>query len=324
MRESEKNSTEANGRVCLLGDHNDWAGNCSLAAGIEQGIKFNYQPREDKKVVLEAKNIFHGSKTREEFDMGDYSFKGSMRYVEAVAKALEDSGHELKGLDLRLKSNLPMRRGLSSSAALSVGAAKVFNKAFSLGLDRDEIIDTAYRAEHDVLGIECGKMDQTASAYGGVVYIEFSPFSVKSVESKPLHLVIGQVEGERDTKNILNTLNEYYRDRKPELVKAFEKITEITKEGREALLDNDNQRFGKLMDQNQECYGTLKNFCEELDSERLYECLDISRKKGALGAKWTGAGGNGSFVALAKNGKSQESIAEALKEEGAEPIKTVV
>ncbi len=317
---------KAKGRVCLLGDHNDWAGNCSLAAAIDKGINFVYRKRKDDLISVKSKHLVHGFNVEKIFPL-DSLPEGDLKYIGAVVKTLRDRGYEIGGLDLSLISDLPIKKGLSSSAALSVGTVVSFNEAYGLGLDRETIVDIAYVAEHDVLGIGCGRMDQTASAYEGVVYIEFSPFSVEKIPlKKPLYLVIGDTGGDRDTKKILNTLNYYYKKKDPKILETFRQITKITKSGRNALIAEDHEALGRLMNENQKCYDEgLKPFCpEELDSEALYEGLEAAREAGALGAKWTGAGGNGSFIALADGKERQKRIKEYLEDIRANPIEAII
>jgi len=321
----------ANGRVCLLGDHNDWAGNCSLAAAIDRGIIFNYNKRDDDLFVVQSEHKVHKFEIEKIFSLdnlySDDKFEGELKYVEAVVKVLKDRGYKIGPLDIDIVSDLPIKKGLSSSAALSVGAAKVFNEAFGLGMDNETIVDVAYEAENDMLGIGCGKMDQTASAYGGVVYIEFNPFRVEKIPLKErLYLVIGDLQSERDTKKILNTLNyHYFKKKDPKILKTFEKITDITKAGRNALLAGDVEGLGQLMNENQDCYDNgLKQFCpEELDSPKLYKCIDAARASGAFGAKWTGAGGNGSMIALTSK-DTQDTVAQAIRKVGGKTIKTII
>ena len=317
-------SFDSPGRICLLGDHNDWVGNCSLAFATDLTIKFSIKKREDNKIkVLSKTNHAYFSKS---YDLGEVS-RDELKYVTAVAKVLLNNGYNIGGLTLSLESNLPMKKGLSSSAALCVGTARAYNEVYSLNLNKKELAEIAYQAEHDVLSIGCGKMDQICSAYGGIIYIEFSPINIERIfTTSPLFFVVAETGGNRNTKNILNTLNNYYFNKKdPKLIYAFKEITRITKEGKTAILNGDASYLGSLMNQNQKIYDEyLKSFCKELDSERLSFLIKKALDFGALGAKWTGDGGNGALIVLSKDKKNQKEIYDVMTKLNANPIEITI
>ena len=65
-----------------------------------------------------------------------------------------------------LQGNIPQGGGLSSSAALEVGAALLINELNGLGIDRVELVKLSQRAENEFVGVNCGIMDQFASMMG--------------------------------------------------------------------------------------------------------------------------------------------------------------
>jgi galactokinase len=87
-------------------------------------------------------------------------------YVQGVAFALRERGHELRGLDLAIASDVPPESGLSSSAALGVALVTAFDQAMGLGLDALARARLAHRAETGFVGVACGIMDPVASALG--------------------------------------------------------------------------------------------------------------------------------------------------------------
>jgi galactokinase len=72
----------------------------------------------------------------------------------------------LPALELRVASDIPIGCGISSSAALCVATVRSLNGLMQLGLEDAQIALLAHRAEHDYVGVPCGKMDQFASAVG--------------------------------------------------------------------------------------------------------------------------------------------------------------
>ena len=70
-----------------------------------------------------------------------------------------------EGAQLAVVSDLPAGAGLSSSAALALAAAAALTALTGRRLDGDAAADAAYRAEHDYVGVRCGRMDQTVVAH---------------------------------------------------------------------------------------------------------------------------------------------------------------
>jgi len=73
---------------------------------------------------------------------------------------------ELPGLTISVTSNVPIGCGISSSAALCVAVARAVKAMTGAAWNDVEIALIAYEAEHDYVGVPCGKMDQFASSVG--------------------------------------------------------------------------------------------------------------------------------------------------------------
>ena len=312
------------GRICLLGDHCDWARRQVIASSIDRKIVATAELREDSQVNVTALNRVHDETDAATFTLQtapDIPIRSSsLRYVNAVVAALLERFKLSSGADITIESNVPMRKGLSSSAAICVATSKALSELWGLNLTPDDVVRVSYRAERGILGIACGMMDQTASVFDHPLHIDFSnDFAYEPIRLKgELPIAIADVGGERNTKLILNTLNKYYFDEEdPLIVKTLgEDIPGIVKLAREEMENRCRlDVLGNLMNQNQECYNRgLRPFCEsELGSPLLYRALDAARDGGALGAKWTGAGGSGSIIALSEDLQSREALVEELE-----------
>ena len=135
-----------------------------------------------------------GREYRDEFELDGLECRGGGwfgDYVRSIFKAFTESGCEAKGMDIALWSEVPIGAGLSSSASLEVSIAKLVSELCGLGLDRKTLAEIAFKAEHDIMGIPCGRLDQYASAFGGVIKIETRPpFDVEELPAKNLVFVI--------------------------------------------------------------------------------------------------------------------------------------
>ena len=78
------------------------------------------------------------------------------------------------GFDAVLSSRVPKGSGLSSSAAYEVLVATILNHLFNQGgIDPALLARIGQFAENVYFGKPCGLMDQTTSALGGLVTIDF-------------------------------------------------------------------------------------------------------------------------------------------------------
>ena len=81
--------------------------------------------------------------------------------VQAMAKKTA-----LPSLEIKIKSDIPIGSGISSSAALCVAVVRALKGLTGTELTDEEIALMAQSAEHDFVGVPCGKMDQFVSSIG--------------------------------------------------------------------------------------------------------------------------------------------------------------
>ncbi len=152
------------GRINLIGEHTDYNNGFVLPASVDKAVYFVISPREDDQVVLHATDL--GETYR--FPLSDLS-KPKQEwafYQLSVIEQLQKNGHSIKGFQAAFGGDIPVGAGLSSSAALECCLAFGLNEMNGLGLDRYSIVKLAQKAENEYVGVQCGIMDQFASAFG--------------------------------------------------------------------------------------------------------------------------------------------------------------
>lgn len=291
------------GRVCLLGEHNDWAGGAAVVVPMDRAVTVHASPAD----TLSATAVLEG----ETLAWSEGDAPGPLRFVPAVAaEVAERFGIEAKGR-LHIGGDLPAGRGFSSSAALSVALVRTFALLAGRTLSRDEEIEAAYAAERERIGVACGRLDPAACAWGLPLHLRFLGDELRA-EPLParLALAVGSFRAPRDTATILATLGRYFRGevplRDPEAVRrvgavrgALEGFGAQAAHGRIALLDGDLPALGGAMDACQEIYEEeLMAALPVLHAPGLVRAVRALRAAGALGAKFSGAGGDGSVVGL--------------------------
>lgn len=155
----------APGRVNLIGEHTDYNSGFVLPAAIDRYIWFAGRKRADRIVrahALDFDDVMEFSLNAVERD-AQHPWSNFLR---GVSKYLEEAGHRLQGADLVFGGDVPREAGLSSSAAVEVGAVALWEKLLDLRLVPVDAVKLARRAENEFVGVPSGIMDQFISALG--------------------------------------------------------------------------------------------------------------------------------------------------------------
>ena len=130
----------------------------------------------------------------------------SSPHAKSVATLARDAGVLLDNH----RTTLPVKKGLSSSAAVCVLVARAFSRAFDLDLTVREEMSAAYAGERTTPS-RCGRMDQ-ACAFGPGRPVLLT-FDGDTLDVEPLdrvaadvHIVVADLEASKDTVVILRDL----------------------------------------------------------------------------------------------------------------------
>lgn len=157
--------SRAPGRVDLMGSHTDYNLGYVLTLPIGYDTWIAARPRQDLMVRLHSLNL----ESETGFSLGHIVPDPQERwsnYVRGVARVLQGEGYQLRGFDGVVHSTVPMRSGLSSSAALECATATVFESLGGWELDPVRKALLCQRAENEFVGVNCGILDQYTSCLG--------------------------------------------------------------------------------------------------------------------------------------------------------------
>ncbi len=181
----------APGRIEILGGHTDYNGCPVIAMAIDRDMLGAVSPRKD--TIISIQNVKPQFPTREfalEKQISPYPTGDWGNYVKAAIQGIIDDQlsqnrviENLVGFNLTISGNIPEAAGLSSSSALVVLAAIVFQFINSLQYDKLALAQLLAKAEKYV-GTQGGGMDQTISLMGEyhhALKIEFNPYSTRLV-----------------------------------------------------------------------------------------------------------------------------------------------
>lgn len=155
----------APGRVNLLGEHVDYNDGIVLPAAIDRYVHLQAVETGHTRVELTALDL--GEKIT--FDLENLqpqALPDWARYPAGVAWAALQRGLPVSGIRAVYTSSVPIGAGLSSSAAVEVAFGALWNELNRWGLSRLELAQLCQQAENRFVGVNCGLMDQFASACG--------------------------------------------------------------------------------------------------------------------------------------------------------------
>lgn len=335
---TDKVSLFVPGRLCLFGEHSDWAGlqriinakivpGASIVTGIEQGIYADVE-KSDKFIVRNESTELKDTWVDFESAMQAGELKktaaaaGYFSYVAGVASYVGENYH-VGGLKITITAmTLPIKSGLSSSAAICVLVARAFNLIYHLNLNTMGEMVIAFKGEQRTSS-RCGRLDQ-ACAFGVTpVLMTFDGEDIdvdRLVVKRPLYWVFAHLKGEKDTIKILSDLNKCYpfadNDMERNVHSALGKENrEIIARAIEYMKFGDREALGKLMTEAQELFDRkVAPACyEELAAPKLHGILnDDTVKSLTYGGKGVGSQGDGSVQFLAKDADCQAKLAGYL------------
>lgn len=226
---------------------------------------------------------------------------------------------EVYGYSIAIDSPLPVSVGLGTSAAVSVGTVTLClalnNQITDLENSKYDIAKLAWSVEKIVQG-SASPMDTYTIALGGLRYIEPSAPMAHLIDiDYELPIVVGFTSRTHTTAELVRKVKEL-RERNEGLFKEILKIIgKIVEEAKKALINQDLEGLGMLMNMN---HGILQSLgIVSIEHNIIAHML---KNVGALGVKTSGAGGGGAFVALAKSKESQERLATVAESLGAKII----
>lgn len=326
----------APGRVNLLGEHTDYNGGPVLPFAIDRRTVAAAALADRWEVVSTVETTIHHLDP-ELLESGAWT-----AYIVGVIRVLRRRGLTLPGARIAIASSVPVGAGLSSSAALTVSTVRALLALAGRRVPARDVAEIAYEAEHDEVGVRCGRMDQTASALakaghallfetatGDVTHVPL-PGKVWVLETGVEHRLTGGHLNERrqeceaalrlvrEQGLRVEHLGEISLEQLPALLRAIPApwaprlkhiVTEVTRtrQAARALAARDLPALGRMLVAGHQSLRTdYQSSCPEADT-----LVSALVKLGAHGARLTGAGWGGAVIAILPEEREARIIAEA-------------
>ena len=177
------------GRVNLIGEHTDYNGGYVFPCALSFGTYLLIGKNEDK--VLRFKSLNMPEVTELKLDQLTTPLPNNhwVNYpLGCIAQFIKKGINIEQGYDILIWGNVPAGAGLSSSAALEVVTAYAFNELLGTGFDRTQLALIGQASEHEFAGVNCGIMDQFASAQGKADHAIFLNCDTLEFELVPVKL----------------------------------------------------------------------------------------------------------------------------------------
>ena len=340
----------APGRVNLIGEHTDYNGGHVFPCALSMGTYACVKKRQDGLFRFYSLNVESaGVITADEDSFQPLEDKQWASYLKGVIWAFRKRGYVFsEGLDLVLYGTIPNGSGLSSSASLEVLMGTILKEFYGLSVSFPEIALIGQYSENNYNGMNCGIMDQFASAMGkkdhaiflDTAKLEFSyaplvlsDYALIITNTNKKHKLIGSAYNDRrrESEEALKILQKFVEIKTlgdlsdEEFFRLEEEIKDpiIRKRAKHAVLENNRTIAAKkaLEEGNYIEFGRLMNLshisllddyevsCEELD----LLCETAWSLPYVLGSRMTGGGFGGCTVSLVKRDKIREFEEELQK-----------
>lgn len=340
----------APGRVNLLGEHVDYNDGFVLPAAIDRATYIAFSPADSELTTLWAADfdkraVFSPRTLPAQTEPGGSPLPDWARYPAGMMWALVGAGLETPAVDAVFASDVPRGSGLSSSASVEMAFGVAWQQLGGWELAPMELAKLGQRAENQYVGVNCGIMDQFASACG--VENRLLLLDCRSLEWETLTLPEGVSIVVADTTVRRKLTSGEYNNRRAACEQAVQLLqaglpgicslrdvspadfnrlagtlpVEVEKRARHVVEEiertrqaipllqaGDMARFGELMNA---CHASLRDLyevsCLELDvMSEVAQSLT-----GCYGARLTGAGFGGCTVNLVAQ-EQAEAFAQAL------------
>ena len=341
----------APGRVNLIGEHTDYNGGHVLPCALTIGTYVVAKKRSDKKLRFYSMNYPNVGVT--EGALGDLKYRrsnGWTNYPIGILWTYLKKGYRIpNGFDMLLYGDIPSGAGLGTSASIGVALGLMIREMFEFeDIDNTDIALFGQYAENEFHGINCGIMDQFASAMGKknmAIFLDTSDlrYEMASMNMDDYALVITnshKARGAFDAK---------YNERRHECERAlaqlqsiaaiqslgeltpecYEQIKEMivepvlekraahavyenqrTMDAIEALKAGDAEKCGRLMI---ESHRSLRDNYEVTGKELDVLVEEALKVPGVMGSRMTGGGFGGCTVSLMKREAVETFIIEVGK-----------
>ncbi len=267
---------------------------------------------------LQDKNIRYTYKSQKELPIN-----GEIDLLKAIYnRIIKDFELDALSFDIHTFVDAPAGSGLGTSSTLVVTIIGAFSEWLGLPLGEYDIANLAYSIEREDLKLAGGKQDQYAATFGGFNFMEFfaegkvivNPLRVREETLNELsrNIVLYYTETSRNSSDIIQLQQKNVTQKNVQSIEAMHKLKEQAIMMKEALLKNDLDEIGNILNIGWEY---KKQMAKGITTQLFEDVYASALKAGAIGGKISGAGGGG-YIFFYCPQNTRYNVIEALNKFG--------
>ncbi len=346
-REPEK-VVAAPGRANIIGEHTDYNDGHVLPIAIDRYTVAAGANRPDRIFKFYTANF----NEKFEFNMDDLPQKRPqwVSYMMGVAAEIENDGFKMSGKEIAVYGNVPIGSGLSSSAALEIATATLFERLEGWNMEDARMVNICRRADHNFVGVNSGPMDQFASracrkGHAGLLDCRSLEMTQHKLPDNILFLSIYSgiprslaTSEYNERQESCQKAVEILKKTNPGVTALRDATTKMVEAAKHELGDRVYRRAKHVVTEEQRVFDILEAFTKNnltrigkllleghkslsVDYEVSLPILDemiewFYKRTGVIGARLTGAGFGGSLICLVETEKTDiEELTASFIEE---------
>lgn len=296
-----KITVSAPGKLMLFGEHAVVYGRPCIVTAVGQRMKATVELLEEPIFVLNAPDVDIKNYQKPMSELGTGDIPKGAKFVEIAIKNFAIT----QGVKVTTKSEFSSQFGFGSSSASTVCVIKALSELTGKRLPNKQIFNLAYKTVLDIQGKGSG-FDVAAAVYGGTLYFVTPGKVIKPLKLRSLPLIVGYSGIKADTVTLINQVLEKAKKYPKVVDDIYTAIGELVEAAKKAIVKEDWQTVGELMNFNEGYLAALG-----VEGLKLADMIYAAREAGAYGAKLSGAGIGDCMIALAPQ-KSRKAVEQTI------------
>lgn len=303
---------KAHSRVCLVGEDLDWTGGMSILCPINLYTEITINSNNSNNIIIKSMNktkyilLNQLNNYNYNADFFDYIIAGLKTFFNFYLVSYV-------GINIEIESNIPIKSGLSSSAALFIALFKELGRFYNIKISIDELCQLGRMTEVNELKAVVGTMDFYACAVDKIILFNEQEMKIKkynySFDKNKIVLIYSGVSSSTKTVN---------KGKKTRFEMKEKNFMNYVKYGNELVKRLDHQlsinaEISEIDETVFKAHDIMKKYLKN-SNEIIDKIVDICKKNGAYGAKLTGCG-EGGYVFCVISLKKLKRLCKNLEEE---------
>ncbi len=291
-------------RVCFAGEDLDWTNGKSILCNISLKTSVVIQKLDTSYNIIEIYSNLIGNSIRIlSCDIDSYIYSNNKYdYIVAAIKVFKKYYYEIKNVRINFESNIPIKSGLSSSAALLTSFYKELFNFYNIKYTINELCNLCYETEYIELKCQIGKMDFYSCCSHGIIVYESKNDTIEHIKIKldGVKIVLVYCGLSSSTKQINKNKLLRYQSKEYNFMQYLKYGNSIVYDLLAEIEENGNiHKIGYLISQ----YHNIIDKYLKVSTAYINDIIDLCNSTGAYGSKLTGCGLGGYVFSIIEENK---------------------